>query len=80
MLPVNSTTRDLIDCGETLRLASDFLEGELLLPEAAAVAAHLTACTCCARQFAELAVTITALRQLGPRLHLTNERFGGWRQ
>jgi anti-sigma factor RsiW len=55
-------------CEEFLQVASDYLEGDLEPLTAQAVAAHLRRCPGCLRQYAELALTITAVRNLGPRV------------
>lgn len=54
-------------CDEVLQIASDYLEGDLETATAAAVAAHLRCCPECLRQYAELALTIAAVRSLRAR-------------
>lgn len=55
-------------CEEIARLADEFLERELDDATATAVSAHLGGCAACARLYAELALTIAAVRRIGPRL------------
>lgn len=55
-------------CEEFLQVADDYLEGDLEAAAAEVVAAHLRRCPRCLRQYAELALTITAVRSLGPRM------------
>jgi len=73
--------RDLGRCEEVAGLASEFLEEDLEDSTARAVAAHLRTCRDCLRQYAELALTIAAVRHFGPRMGFTDEwplRHGGY--
>ncbi len=75
MGPARQAARGELDrCERVRELASEFLERELAAAAAGAVAQHLRRCPDCLRFYAELALTILAMRDLGPRLALTR----GW--
>jgi predicted anti-sigma-YlaC factor YlaD len=68
---------DLDPCPGLADVASDYLEGDLDEDSARAVAAHLQHCSDCLRFYAELALTILAMRRLAPRMGLTPGRLEG---
>ncbi len=68
---------ELDRCPEVADLASEFLEGDLDDASARAVATHLNRCSGCLRLYAELALTILAMRRLGPRMALTSGGLAG---
>jgi hypothetical protein len=68
MPPAEPVAHEDVDtCEDMADVASEFLEGDLDDGSATAVAAHLKLCRGCLRFYAELAVTILAMHQLGPR-------------
>ncbi len=72
-----AVAEELEPCESVRELASEFLEDELDAPSAGAVGQHLRRCPECLRFYAELALTILAMHDLGPRLALTHGRLAG---
>lgn len=77
MRSANPAIAEELECESVRELASEYLERELAAAEAGAVGQHLRRCPECLRFYAELALTILAMHDLGPRLSLMRGRLAG---
>jgi anti-sigma factor RsiW len=64
--PASRLEEDSTDCDRVADRLSDYLDGELDPSVARTIAVHLCRCPGCARNAAELALTIAALHRLSP--------------